>query len=171
VLAGLGIESNSLCVQKEGADLTLVHESVKVAINGGETDPRQFFVNPLVDLMGKRVSVITLESFEHLLQLACHAFAGGSPHRLTSNPGYQADRIEPLLRGIIKLTVSCQAMPKRPSEPRWRRKGRLGPVASTNDAGAVRFCGRETNQSLPYIRGGVSTRLAVHSTVRLIPHE
>ena len=84
VLAGLGIESDSLCVQKEGADLTLVDETVKVAINGGETDPRQLFVNPLVDLMGERVSVIALESFEHLLQLACRTFAGGTPHRLTS---------------------------------------------------------------------------------------
>jgi len=84
VLAGLGIESASLYVQKEGADLTLVDETVKVAINGGETDPRQLFVNPLVDLMGERVSVIALESFEHLLQLACRTFAGGPPHRLTS---------------------------------------------------------------------------------------
>ena len=84
VLAGLGIESGSLCVQKESADLTLVDETVKVAINGGETDPRQLFVNPLVDLMGERVSVIALESFEHLLQLACRSFAGGPPHRLTS---------------------------------------------------------------------------------------
>lgn len=84
VLAGLGIESDSLCVQKEGADLTLVDETVKVAINGGETDPRQLFVNPLVDLMGERVSVIALESFEHLLQLACRTFAGSPPHRLTS---------------------------------------------------------------------------------------
>ena len=79
VLAGLGIESASLYVQKEGADLTLVDETVEVAINGGETDPRQFFVNPLVDLMGERVSVIALESFEHLLQLACRTFAGGPP--------------------------------------------------------------------------------------------
>src|SRR5258707_1389599 len=93
VLGGLGIESGSLCAQKEGADLTLVDEAVKVAINGGETDPRQFFVNPLVDLMGERVSVIALESFEHQLQLACRTFPGG-PHRLTSNPGYRADRIE-----------------------------------------------------------------------------
>ena len=85
VLAGLGIESGSLCVQKEGVDLTLVDETVKVAIDGGETDPRQLFVNPLVDLMGERVSVIALESFEHLLQLACRTFAGGPPHRLTSN--------------------------------------------------------------------------------------
>ena len=83
VLAGLGIESGSLFVQKESADLTLVDETVKVAINGGETDPRQFFANPLVDLMGERVSVIALESFEHLLQLARCTFAGGSPHRLT----------------------------------------------------------------------------------------
>src|SRR5437870_13474049 len=85
VLAGLGIESGSLCVQKEGADRTLVDETVKVAINGGETGPRQLFVNPLVDLMGERASVIPLESFEHLLQLACRTFAGGLPHRLTSN--------------------------------------------------------------------------------------
>ena len=84
VLAGLGIESGSLCVQKEGADLTLVDETVKVAINGGETGPRQLFVNPLVDLMGERVSVIALESFEHLRQLACRTFAGGLPHLLTS---------------------------------------------------------------------------------------
>src|SRR3989442_489308 len=84
VLAGLGIESGSLFAQEEGADLTPIDETVKVAINGGETDPRQFFVNPLVDLMGERVSVIALESFEHLLQLACRTFAGGPPHRLTS---------------------------------------------------------------------------------------
>jgi hypothetical protein len=84
VLAGLGIESGSLCVQKEGADLSLVDETVKVAINGGETDVRQFLVHPLVDLMGERVRVIALQSFEHLLQLACRTFAGGSPHRLTS---------------------------------------------------------------------------------------
>ena len=97
VLAGLGIESGSLCVQKEGADLTLVDETVKVAINGGETDPRQFFVNPLVDLMGERVSVIALESFEHLLQLACRTFTGGPPHRLTSKSW---------LRGRSDRTVS-----------------------------------------------------------------
>jgi hypothetical protein len=40
VLAGLGIEASSLFVQKEGADLTLVDETVKVSIDGGETDPR-----------------------------------------------------------------------------------------------------------------------------------
>src|SRR3989442_15587353 len=80
VLAGLGIESDSLCVQKEGADLTLVDETVKVAINGGETGPRQLFVNPLVDLMGERVSVIPLESFEHLLQLSRRTFADGPRH-------------------------------------------------------------------------------------------
>jgi hypothetical protein len=95
VLAGLGIESGSLCVQTEGSDLTLVDETVKVAINGGETDPRQLLVNPLVDLLGERVSMIALESFEHLLQLACRTFAGGPPHRLTSKfwlPG-GSDRI------------------------------------------------------------------------------
>lgn len=112
VLAGLGIESGSLCVQKEGADLTLVDETVKVAINGGETDPRQLFVNPLVDLMGERVSVIALESFEHLLQLACRTFAGGPPHGLTSKSCYRADRIEPSVGGVIKSTVSCQAIPR-----------------------------------------------------------
>lgn len=84
VLAGLGIESGSLCVQKEGADLTLLDETVKVAINGGEADPRQFLVNPLVDLMGERVSVIALESFEHLLQLACRTSTSGPSHRQTS---------------------------------------------------------------------------------------
>jgi hypothetical protein len=84
VLPGLGIEASSLFVQKEGADLTLVDETVKVAIDGGETDPRQFLANPLVDLMGERMCVIALESFEHLLQLARRTLAGGSPHRLTS---------------------------------------------------------------------------------------
>jgi hypothetical protein len=83
VLASLGIESGSLAVQKEGTNLTLVDETVKVAIHGGETDPRQFLANPLVDLMGERVSVIALKRLEHLLQLARRTFAG-SPHRLTS---------------------------------------------------------------------------------------
>jgi hypothetical protein len=84
VHAGLGIESGSLVVQKEGADLTLVDETVKVAVHGGETDPRQLLANPLVDLVGERVRVITLEGLEHLLQLARRTSAGGSPHRLTS---------------------------------------------------------------------------------------
>jgi hypothetical protein len=111
VLAGLGIESGSLVVQKEGADLTLVDEIVKVAINGGEADPRHLLANPLVDLMDKRVSVIALERFEHLLQLARRTFAGGSPHRLTSTSSQPADRIEPSVT-IIKSRVSCQAMPQ-----------------------------------------------------------
>jgi hypothetical protein len=112
VLAGLGIKSGPLAIQKEGTNLTLVDETVKVAINGGETDPRQFLANPLVDLMGKRVSVIALEHLEHLLQLARCTFAGGSPHRLTSTswqPG--GIWIEPSVRAIIKSTVACQAMP------------------------------------------------------------
>ena len=83
VLAGLGIESRPLSVQEESADFTLVDETVKVAIHGGETDPRQFLVNSLVDLVGERVRVIALESLEHLLQLACRPFAGGPSHRLT----------------------------------------------------------------------------------------
>jgi hypothetical protein len=81
VLAGLGIESGSLFVQEEGADLTLLDETVKVAINGGETDPGQPFVNPPEDLMGERVGVIALEGFEHLLQLTRCTFAHPS-HRL-----------------------------------------------------------------------------------------
>jgi hypothetical protein len=82
VLAGLGIESGSLFVQEDGADLALLDETVKVAIHGAETDPRQFLVHPLVDLTGERVGVIALESFEHLLQLTCCTFARGPPHRL-----------------------------------------------------------------------------------------
>jgi hypothetical protein len=111
VLAGLRIESGSLFVQVEGADLTLVDEAVKVAIDGGETDPRQLLVNPLVDLMGERVRVIALESFEHLLQLACRPFTSAPPHRLPSSPGFRADRIEPSVRTVIKWTVPCQAVP------------------------------------------------------------
>jgi hypothetical protein len=84
VRPGLGIESGSLCVQEEGADLPVVDETVKAAVHGGQTDPRQFFVNPLVDLMGKRVSVVALERLEHLFQLARRTFTGGPPHRLTS---------------------------------------------------------------------------------------
>jgi hypothetical protein len=82
VLAGLGIESGSLFVQEEGADPTLLNETMKVAINGGETDSRQPLVNPPVDLMCKRVGVIALEGFEHLLQLACCTSAERSPHHL-----------------------------------------------------------------------------------------
>jgi len=92
VLAGLGIESGSLFVQEEGADLTLLNETVKVAIYGGETDPRQSFVNPPVNLMGERVGMIALEGFEHLLQLTCCTFAGRSPHRLPRILGYRTER-------------------------------------------------------------------------------
>jgi len=92
VLAGLGIESGSLFVQEEGADLTLLNETMKVAINGGETDPRQPLVNPPVDLMCERVGVIALEGFEHLLLLTCCTFAGRSSHRLPRILGYRTER-------------------------------------------------------------------------------
>jgi len=92
VVAGLGIESGSLFVQKEGADLTLLNETMKVAINGSETDPRQPLVNPLVDLMCKRVGVIALEGFEHLLQLARCTFAKRSSHCQPRLPGYRTER-------------------------------------------------------------------------------
>jgi len=92
VLAGLGIESGSLLVQEEGADLPLLDETVQVAINGGETDPRQLSVNPSVDLMGERVRVIALESGEHLLQLTCCTFSGRSPHCLPRVLGHRTER-------------------------------------------------------------------------------
>ena len=82
VRAGLGIESGSLFVEKEGADLPFLDETVKVAIHGAETDPRQLLVNPSVDLVDERVRVIALESGEHLLQLTCSTLASSSPHRL-----------------------------------------------------------------------------------------
>jgi len=110
VLAGLGIESRSLFVQKESADLTLVDETVKVAIDGGETDPRQSFVNPLVDLMGERMRVIALESFEHLLQLARRTSANGPPHRLPRILAIGRIGSKPSMRAVIKWTVSCQAI-------------------------------------------------------------
>jgi hypothetical protein len=142
VLAGLGIESGSLCVQKEGADLTLVDETVKVAINGGETDPRQFFVNPLVDLMGERVSVIALESFEHLLQLVCRTFAGGPPHRLTSNPGYRADRIEPSVGAGYQIDGFLSSdSPGGPVSSGGVEREELGPLAGTGQPALSPFDG------------------------------
>jgi len=92
VLAGLGIESGPLFVQEEGADLTLLNETVKVPINGGETDPRQPLMNPPVNLIGERVGVIALEGFEHLLQLTGCTFPGRSPHRLPRILGYRTER-------------------------------------------------------------------------------
>jgi hypothetical protein len=92
VPAGLGIEPGSLFVQEEGADLPLLDETVQVAVNRGETDPRQLSVNPLVDLLGERVGVIALESCEHLLQLACCSFAGRSSHYLPSSLGCRTER-------------------------------------------------------------------------------
>jgi len=82
VLAGLGIESGSLLVEDERADLALLDETVKVAIHGGEADPRQLPVDPSVDLIGKRVGVIALKSREHLLELTRFTLAGAPPHRL-----------------------------------------------------------------------------------------
>ena len=82
VLAGHWIESGALLVQEESADLPLLDETVKVAIDGGETDPRQLPVNSPVDLVCKRMRVIALESGEHLLQLTCRTFTGGPSHHL-----------------------------------------------------------------------------------------
>jgi len=93
VLAGLGIESGSLFVQEEGADLTLLNETMKVAINSGETDPRQPLVNPAVDLMCERVGVIALKGIKHLRQLTCCTFTGRSPHRLYLDSGYRTERM------------------------------------------------------------------------------
>jgi hypothetical protein len=109
VLAGLGIESGSLFVQDEGADLPVLDETVKVTVDGGETDPGELPVDPPVDLMRERMRVIALESCEHLLPLTCCPFADGAPHRLPRNlaigridrtlsmPGYQ--RRDSLSRG------------------------------------------------------------------------
>jgi hypothetical protein len=110
VLPGLGIESGSLFVQEEGADLPLLNETMKVAINGGETDPRQPLVNPPVDLMGERVGVIALEGFEHLLQLTCCTFAGRSPHRLPRIPGYWTQRMSVIAEYQMAgpLSSACQ---------------------------------------------------------------
>jgi hypothetical protein len=132
VLAGLGIESGSPCVQNEGADLTLVDETVKGAINGGETDPRQFFVNPLVDLMGERMSVIALESFDHLLQLACRTFAGSPPHRLTSKswlPGGSDRTVSE--RGYQMDGFLSSDSPGGPVGSGGVEREELGPLAST----------------------------------------
>jgi len=92
VPAGLGIESGSLFIQEEGADLPLLDETMKVAINGSETDPGQPLVNPPVDLMCERVGVIALEGLEHLLQLTRCTFARRSPHRQPRLPGYRTER-------------------------------------------------------------------------------
>jgi hypothetical protein len=109
VRAGLGIESGSLFVQEKGANLALLNETVKIAIHGGETDPREPFVNPPVDLMGKRVAMIALEGFEHLLQLTCCTFAGRSSHRLPRPRilGYSTERT--WLRST-NWRVRCQAL-------------------------------------------------------------
>jgi len=109
VRTGLGIESGSLFVQADGADLTFVDEAVKVAIDRAETDSRQLFVNPPVDLMGERVGVIALESSEHLLQLTCRTFAGGPPHspNLESWLSRGSDRTVSECR-VIRSTVTCQ---------------------------------------------------------------
>jgi hypothetical protein len=80
VLAGLGIEPGALFVQEKGADLTLLDQTVEVAIDGGKTDSRQPSVNPPVDLMGERVGGIALQGFEHLLQLTRCPFAGRPLH-------------------------------------------------------------------------------------------
>jgi hypothetical protein len=110
VRAGFGIESGALFVQEEGADLPLLDETTKVAINGGETDPRQLSVHPLVDLMGERVGVIALESCEHLLQLTCCTFAGRSPHRLPRIPGYWTQRMSVIAEYQMAgpLSSACQ---------------------------------------------------------------
>jgi hypothetical protein len=109
VLAGFEIESGALFVHEEGADLALLDEIVKVAINRGETDPRQLLVNPSVDLMGERVGVIALESCEHLRQLTRFSFAGGPPHRLPRIPAM--GRSERQWVGVIKSTDRCQGLP------------------------------------------------------------
>src|SRR5262245_43750913 len=109
VLAGLRIESGSLVVQEEGANLTLLNESVKVAINGSETDPRQPFVNPPIDLVGERMRVIALEGFEHLLELTCCTFTNRSPHRLPRFQGYRTERNASWLRST-KSWGRCQPL-------------------------------------------------------------
>src|SRR5262245_12199970 len=111
VLAGLGIESGSLLVQEEGADLTLLDETVKVAVNGGETDPRQPSVNPPIDLVGERMSVIAPEGFEHLLQLPRGTFAGRPSHRPPRILAIErSERNERQWLRVIKSRVCCQGL-------------------------------------------------------------
>jgi hypothetical protein len=109
VPAGLGIESGSLSVQEEGADLALLNETVKVAVDRSEADPRQPSVHPPVDLMGERVGMIALESCEHLLQLTRCTFASRSPHSPTSTFWVIGRSERQWMRGT-KSRVRCQPL-------------------------------------------------------------
>jgi len=115
VLAGFGIEPGPLFVQEDGADFALLNQTVKVAIYRGKADSRQLLVYPPINVMGGRMAMIALESFEHLLQLTCSTSAGGPPHRLTSNPGHRgglgSNVTQPLMEAVIKSKVPCQGGP------------------------------------------------------------
>jgi hypothetical protein len=109
VRAGHGIESRSLFVEQERADLPLGDETVEVAIHRGEADAGQLSVNPPIDLVGEGMRVIVLERLEHLFQLTCRTFADGPPHRLPRILAVEQNGARQWLRHI-KSSAACQVV-------------------------------------------------------------
>src|SRR5262245_1454325 len=150
VRAGLGIESGALFVQEDGADLTLFDETVKVAIHGAETDPRQLFVNPSVDLVDERVRMIALDSCEHLLKLTCSTLAGSPPHRLPRILALGRSDVSGC--GLSNQEFAVKRFPRRsglqPPEPR-RRPGRTRHVSSRRGPSRGQWAISSTSQACP----------------------
>src|SRR5207249_886368 len=126
------------------------------------------FVNPLVDLMGERVSVIPLESFEHLLQLACRTFAGGPPHRLTSKswlPG-GSDRTVSGRAYQIDGFLSSDS-PGDPVSSGGVEREELGPLVGTGQPALSPFDGLRSESRRDRGRYHSTRRALLRSTVSI----
>src|SRR5437867_3330322 len=74
VIADLWVVTGDPLAKQDGADLSILDQSLKVAIDGGETDPRELFAHPPVDLISEGMGRVTLESLIHCFQLTRSSF-------------------------------------------------------------------------------------------------
>jgi hypothetical protein len=67
VITGLGVVAGDPLPQEDRADFAVLDQALQVPIHGCEANPRQFFANPAVNLVGEGMSRVALESLEYSL--------------------------------------------------------------------------------------------------------
>src|SRR6266511_2013488 len=87
VIADLWVVTGDPLAKQDGADLSILDQPLKVAIDGGETDPWELFAHPPIDLISEGMGRVTLESLIHCFQLTGSSFVERSPHMVPQSTG------------------------------------------------------------------------------------
>ena len=87
VVADFRVVTGDPLAKQDGADFSILDQSLKVAIDSGETDPRELFAHPPIDLISEGMSRVTLESLIHCFELTRRSFVERSPHMIPQRTG------------------------------------------------------------------------------------